>query len=455
MRARAFSSRPMVDEQEVEAVAQSMRQGLFSRFVGSPLPGTRELLQQSSHALVSLDAPFSFLGGPNVRRFEAAWAKFHQSTFAVSFNSATSGLIAALMALDAGPGTEVITTPLSFTATATAIVLAQGVPVFADIDPETMCLDPASVERAITPRTRCILPVHWAGNAGDFHDILAVAHRHGLPVVEDSCQAPGTLYDGRYLGTLGQAGVFSFSEPKNVMTGEGGMLLTGDANLAEKCRLIRNHGEAVIMPEDTDEYLANAVGYNFRMVEASAAMGWVQTSKLAQVNCIRHNNYKRLLGLLTDSFGDVLRPQRITHPDSFAAYTAVFMWDEEVSGLSRDLVAMALRAEGVPVATGVGRLMCDHPMFQRKLGFGRNGHPFREPVYQGRVDYSPEATPVAHRIHDHQYLGFFQTGWPNTPEDMEDISRAFEKILAHRSELVAMGYDRTPNHVARYDRGRG
>src|SRR5690349_3756013 len=161
VRQRPFSSRPMVDEQEIDAVVRAMRDGLFSRFVGSALPGTRERLQTPSAELVDLHEPFSFFGGPNVRRFEAAWAAAHDVPFAIAMNSATSAETAALMAMDIGPGAEVITTPLSFTATATAIVAANAIPVFADIDPETMCLNAEAVERAITPNTRAIVPVHW------------------------------------------------------------------------------------------------------------------------------------------------------------------------------------------------------------------------------------------------------------------------------------------------------
>ena len=363
IRTRPFVSRPHIDEREVEAVAQTVRDGLFSRFVGSPVPGTRALLRCTSAELATGDTAFSFLGGPNVRRFEAAWAEAHDVPYAVAMNSATSAITAALMAMDIGPGAEVITTPLSFTATATAIVAANAVPVFADIDPDTLCLDVRAVADAITPRTRAIIPVHWCGNAGDFRPLLELAHRARLRVLEDSAQAPGTRYGDRYLGTLGDAGVFSFSEPKNVMTGEGGMLVTADAGLAEKCRLIRNHGEAIPVDDDPDGYVMNVVGYNFRMVEATAALGWVQTSKLDMVNRIRHANYRYLADRLAARFGELMRPQRLTHPETFYAYTAVFLWSEERSGLPRNVVARALRAEGIPVATGVGRLLADHPMF--------------------------------------------------------------------------------------------
>lgn len=452
-RTKPFSSRPHIDEREIEAVSQTVRDGLFSRFVGSPIAGTREGLRMTSDELEKLDAPFSFFGGPNVRKFEAAWARAHDVPYAITMNSATSCLTAALMALDVGPGAEVITTPLSFTATATAIVAAQAVPVFADIDRDTLCLDPAAVERAITPQTKAIMPVHWCGNAGDFAPLLDIAKRHKLYVLEDAAQAPGTEYQGRMLGTFGDAGIFSFSEPKNVMTGEGGMLITSDPQIAEKCRLIRNHGESVPMPEDSDDFALNIIGYNFRMVEATGALGWVQTAKLDMVNQIRKKNYQYLRGKLAQVAGPYLVPQRITHPNSFYGYTAAFRWLEETSGISRDTVALALRAEGIPVATGVGRLMSDNILFRRKLAYGRSSHPFVQSSYSGHVEYDPQQLPNAHQAHDIEYLGFFLMGHPNTPLDMDDIVAAFEKIVAGRAALAELEKTHKPA-AAPFDRGR-
>jgi dTDP-4-amino-4,6-dideoxygalactose transaminase len=436
-----------VDEAEIEAVSAAMREGLFSRFVGSNLPGTREALRKTSEELRDVEGAFSFLGGPNVRRFEADWARLHDVPYAISVNSATSGLTAILMSMDIGPGAEVITTPLSFTATATAIVAAQATPVFADIDAETLCLSPESVERCIGPATKAILAVHWCGNAGDFAQILEVARRHGIPVIEDSAQAPGTQYQGRALGAWGAAGVFSFSEPKNVMTGEGGMIITSDVRIAEKCRLIRNHGEAVPTSADDEEFLRNVVGYNFRMVEIVAAMGWVQTARLPELNAIRNRNYLHLVAQLTDMPG--LTPQRVTHLETFAAYTAVFRWDAEATGVSRDAVAMALRKEGIPVATGVGRLMSDHPMFLKKIAYGAGGWPFLP-----HVDYDPARLPVAHRVHDEEYLGFFLMGWPNELSDMDDIARALKKVAENLPQLATFE-KANPGSLVSSDRGRG
>lgn len=447
VRKAPFRSLPRIDEREMEAVQAALREGVFSRFVGSNLQGTREAIRKSSEELRAEQGAFSFLGGPNVRRFEADWALLHEAPYAVSVNSATSGLTAILMAMDIGPGAEVITTPLSFTATAAAIVTAQAIPVFADIDAETFCLDAASVERSITPSTKAVLYVHWCGNAGDFDRVLEVALKYDIPVIEDAAQAPGTVYQGKPLGTWGAASVFSFSEPKNVMTGEGGMIVTSEVAIAEKCRLIRNHGEVVPELSDSDEFLRNVVGYNFRMVEIVAAMGWVQTERLPELNQIRNRNYRYLCAQLSGIPG--LTPQRITHPDTFAAYTAAFRWDAVTTEVSRDAAAAALRKEGIPVATGVGRLMSDHPMFLKKLAYGPTGWPF-----SSHVNYDPARLPFAHRVHDTEYLGLFLMGWPNAEKDMDDIARAFEKLSQNLSALSVYEKENTANLVD-YDLGRG
>jgi hypothetical protein len=142
-------------------------------------------------------------------------------------------------------------------------------------------------------------------------------------------------------------------------------------------------------------------------------------------------------------------PQRLTHPETFGGYTSAFRWSAN-TGLSRDLVALALRAEGIPVATGVGRLMSDNELFLRKLAYGRAGHPFSSVEYKGNVEYRAAKLPNAHRVHDHEYLAFFLCGWPNTPEDMDDIVTAIEKILAHR-ELLAQ---QAPAAPLLFNRGR-
>lgn len=435
VRTKEFRSRPFITEKMIDRVGRLMRQGRLTRFIGSPVLGTNEIIGLKSSKVENLDNPISFLGGPSVRKLESKWSKLHKIDYSISVNSATSGLTAAVMALNIGPGDEVICSPFSFTASATSIIIANAIPVFADIDLETFCLSPEAAKRAITESTRAIMPIHWNGNAGDLDAILSVAKSKRLKVIEDAAQAPGILYKGRFLGTHGDVGVFSLNEPKNIMTGEGGIIVTRDRATAIKCRLIRNHGEAIPDSKSSDDFVINAVGYNFRLVELLAEIGIVQLDHLIDLNKIRKENYAYLVKRLVDEFGEHIKPQRITHPGSYSPYTAGFRWMGKASKIHRNIVAEVLRSEGIPVANGVSRLMSENPLFQRQLAFGKEHCPFLCHLYKRRKKYSIPELPNAERLQNEEYLGFFQVGWPNTPADMDDIVKAFRKIMVNKSYL--------------------
>lgn len=449
VRKTAFQSKPMIDSREIDLVISLMKEGRFSQFVGSPIPGTSDLLKKQSLEVPLEDLGANYLGGEYVRKFEAEWSKIVGSDYCISVNSATSGLTTALLALGLEPGSEVITTPFSFTATVGAIVAANCVPVFCDIDHDTFCLSPEHLKSSITERTKCVLPVHWCGNAGELDKINSICKKYNLFMVEDAAQAPLSFYrcskrcfgcadscegliQGKAIGTFGDIGVFSFNQPKNLMTGEGGLIVTNDESIAVKCRLIRNHGEAIVNDEDSDDFISNVVGFNFRLSEIHAAIAYIQTTKHRKINKIRKENYQYLVKNLMLEFSDFLTPQKITHPDSYYSYTAAFRWNYRDAGVTRDTVAYALIAEGIPVFKGYHRLMCDHPMFKRKIAFGKNHHPW----VNNNIYYTDLELPNARNLVENEFLGFLQIGWPNTAQDMDDIVRAFGKILANKNALA-------------------
>lgn len=437
IRKKTFASRPHISNEEKKAFLACLDNLEFSRFIGSPTQNVRKEIQMTSREALRIKEFWSFMGGRNVRKFEALWAKYHQTPYAISVNSATSGLTTALLAAGIQPGDEVITSPFSFTATATSIVAAQAVPVFADVDLDTFCLSPSAVKEKITRRTAAIMPVHILGNAGDFDGIKKISKSNGLLLIEDAAQAPGTKFRGRYLGSHGHAGVFSFQETKNVMTGEGGMIITNNVHIAEKCRLLRNHGESIPSKQDSPDFGLNVVGHNFRLIEPAAALGWAQTNKLKFLNNIRRNNGFYLRKHLARVAGEYLKPQKLTHPESYYPYCLGFRWDPVSSGISRTLLVEALRSEGIPVATGYPRLMSENILFTKKNAYGSNHWPFSS-IPGRNLDYGDgrKGLPNALRLQYHEYIGFFQVGWPNTVTDMDDIVRAFEKILANKSLLV-------------------
>ncbi len=435
VRTREFRSRPYITEEMIDRVGALLREGRLTRFIGSPAPGTNEIIGLKSFQVEDLGNGFSFLGGPSVRKLESKWSKLHKIDYSIAVNSATSGLTAAIMALDIGPGDEIICSPFSFTASATSMVCANAIPVFADIDLDTFCLSPEAVESSITESTKAIMPIHWNGNAGDLDEIISIARSKGLKVIEDAAQTPGILYKGKHLGTYGDAGVFSLNEPKNIMTGEGGIIVTDSSEVTIKCRLIRNHGETIVDENSADDLVVNAVGYNFRLIELLAEIGVIQLDHLAYLNKVRQENYNYLVGKLVQEFSDYIKPQKITHLESYSSYTAGFRWLSKESKIQRDVVAHVLRSEGIPVASGVSRLISEHPLFQRQLAYGKNHCPFSCHLYKRRGKYSIPELPNAKRLQNEEYLGFFQVGWPNTTEDMDDIVEGFRKIMANKTQL--------------------
>ena len=210
--------------------------------------------------------------GARVEAFERAFAAYCGAKHAIATSSGTTALQTAVLAHGIGAGDEVITTPFTFIASANAVIFAGARPVFVDIDKRSYNLDPCLIEKAITTRTRAILPVHLFGNPCEMDAIVRTAARHGLTLIEDACQAHGAAVGGRKVGTFG-TGCFSFYPTKNVTTAEGGMITTNDDELADRARLLRSHGQR-------QRYYHESIGYNFRMTEIQAAIGLVQLGRL-------------------------------------------------------------------------------------------------------------------------------------------------------------------------------
>lgn len=220
--------------------------------------------------------------GPRVKEFEEAFAGMCSTQYAVATSSGTTALHLALAANNIGEGDEVITSPFTFIASANSILYTGARPVFVDIDPRTFNLDPELLEQAITPRTRAIMPVHLFGLCSNMDPILAIAQKYGLTVIEDACQSHGAEYKGKRAGSFG-TGAFSLYATKNITTGEGGMITTDDPEIAEKCRVLRQHGMR-------RRYYHDELGFNFRMTDIQAAIGTAQIKKFEQFNQQRMAN---------------------------------------------------------------------------------------------------------------------------------------------------------------------
>lgn len=220
--------------------------------------------------------------GPRTALFEERFAALCGVDHAIAVTSGTVALYIALLAHNIQPGDEVITSPFTFVATANAILFAHAVPVFADVEPTTFNIDPDAIEAAITPKTKAIMPVHLYGHIAQMERIQEIADRHGLAVIEDACQAVSASYNGTMAGGFG-TGTFSFYATKNIMTGEGGMITTDDAEIADRCRLFRNHGMKT-------RYYHDRLGFNFRMTDLQSAIGLVQLDRIEDINRRRQEN---------------------------------------------------------------------------------------------------------------------------------------------------------------------
>ncbi|MDB6035603.1 MAG: Glutamine--scyllo-inositol transaminase, partial [Verrucomicrobiales bacterium] len=223
----------------------------------------------------------AFAGGPYVSAFEQDFASFCGARHAIGLGSGTEALWLVLLALGIGPGDEVITVPSTFMATAEAITYTGATPVFVDIEEETYTMDPALLAKAITPRTKAIIPVHLFGQTADMDPILEIARNHGLPVIEDACQAHGAVYKGKKAGTLGIAGAFSFYPGKNLGAfGEAGAVVTDDSELKKKIEIFRDHGQA-------KKYYHDFVGWNCRMDGLQGAILKIKLKHLERGNNLR------------------------------------------------------------------------------------------------------------------------------------------------------------------------
>jgi perosamine synthetase len=265
------------------------------------IPAARPLIGPEERAAVErVLASGQVVQGPEVAAFEQEFARVVSGRRCVAVNSGTSALHLGLLALGIGPGDEVVVPSFTFAATANAVVLAGATPVFADIDPVTFCLDPAAVAAAVSPRTVAVMPVHLYGHPASMTALEAVADRHGIAVVEDACQAHLASWQGRPVGAFGAVAAFSFYPTKNMTTGEGGMVVCGDEDVARKVRLLRNQGME-------RRYENEVVGFNARMTDVAAAIGRVQLTKLVGWTERRRRNAafldQHLGGLAADGLG--------------------------------------------------------------------------------------------------------------------------------------------------------
>nr|WGD93331.1 DegT/DnrJ/EryC1/StrS family aminotransferase [Bacillus subtilis] len=310
--------------------------------------------------------------GPKVQQFEKEFAAFVGAKHAVAVNSCTAPLFLALKAKGIGPGDEVITSPLTFSSTANTIIHTGATPVFADIDQNTLNIDPVNLEAAVTPRTKAVVPVHFGGQSCDMDAILAIAQNHGLFVLEDAAHAVYTTYKQRMIGSIGDATAFSFYATKNLATGEGGMLTTDDEELADKIRVLSLHGMSKAAWNRYSSnggwyYEVESPGYKMNMFDLQAALGLHQLKRLDDMQKRREEiagryqtAFQQISGLITP----------FVHDDGrHAWHLYVLQVDDKKAGVTRAEMITALK-DKYNIGTSVHFIPVHiHPYYQKQFGY--------------------------------------------------------------------------------------
>ena len=366
-----------------------------------------------------------FLGGVEIKAFEAEWAERFGVPHVVSVNSATSGLYAALGALGISPGDEVIVPPYTMSATVMAPLIYGAIPVFADIDPDTFCIDVAKVRAAITPKTKAIIAVNLFGQAAPIAELMALAQEFDLKVIEDNAQGPLATEHGRYAGTIADIGVFSLNYHKHIHAGEGGMCATHDPVLALRLQAIRNHAENIVEHAPIADPV-NMIGYNYRMTEMSAAVGRTQLAKIESEVMRRQHLAERLSEGIAGLEG--LTAPLVRDGCRHVYYVWAAKVNESVLGVSRSAFSAALSAEGFPHFVGYVRPLYLLPAFQRRIAIGRDGWPF---TLTNRT-YEKGLCPVAERMHEQELLCYETCAYRLDDAMIGDLISAIRKVHGQR-----------------------
>jgi perosamine synthetase len=350
--------------------------------------------------------------GPKVGEFEEAFAARVGAAYAVSVSSGTAALHAAAFAAGLKAGNEAITTPLTFAATANCVLYQGATPVFADVSGDTLNLDPKQVTTKISPKTRAIIPVDYAGHPADLTTIVELAQRHGLTVIEDACHALGAEYGGRRVGGIADMTVFSFHPVKHITTGEGGMVTTNDPKLAETLRRFRNHGISSDARQRQSagqwHYEMVLLGFNYRLPDIVCALGLQQLSKL-DANLARR---REIAALYTSAFREIpgVIPPAVRDDVNPAWHLYPMRLDLERLTADRAQVFRALRAENIGVNVHyipVHR----HPYYREQFGYKGGEFPVAEDAYERLI-----SLPMFHSMSD---------------QDVNDVVTAVRKVLVH------------------------
>ncbi len=374
--------------------------------------------------------------GPNCVALQDEFAAWNGNRYAITTNGGTAALHMGLVACECGCGDEVIVPAYSWSSSATCVMQHNAIPVFVDIDFDTMNIDVDRIEHAITPKTKAIVVVHLHGLAVDMDAVMAIADKHGLRVIEDACQAHGAKFKGKKVGTLGHCAAFSFNQNKCLVSGEGGMFVTEDDAMRKRAQALWSFGEE-IAPTERRDYHVYAMGWNYRNNDLTAAFGRAQLTRLDHYLRVQKENATALTRELEGTPNLILPTESPECEHNWYNYTIRF--DMEALGHPhdarpfRDKIVRALNAEGLETLVWQSFILPAMTVFQGKDGYG-HGCPWSCP-HAEHVDYSPERFPIATKHCDSHTGMTTPLRAPNGPEVATLAGHAIKKVLANLDQL--------------------
>jgi len=374
--------------------------------------------------------------GPNCNAFQEEFAAWNGNKYAITTNSGTAALHMCLVACDCGTGDEVIVPAYSWSSSATCVMQHNSIPVFVDIDFDSMNIDPDKIEQAITSKTKAIIAVHLHGLPAQMDRIMAIAKKHNLKVIEDACQAHGAKFDGKKVGTIGDCAAFSFNQNKCLCAGEGGMFVTDSEEMLEKARSLWSFGETITDMKNRD-YHVYSMGWMYRNSDLNAAFGRAQLKKLDDYLAYQRESTKHLTELLKDVPYLILPTSPQKCETNGYNYTIRFdlkaMGCEEDASEFRYKIIEALKAEGVETGVWQRFILPAMAVFQAKNGYGK-GCPWHCPNAQ-EVDYSVEQYPMAQKHCDTHTGMTMPLRLPNDLKTVMLMADGFRKVMENIDQI--------------------
>ena len=387
---------------ETKAALKVIKSGKLSSFLGNQEQGLK--------------------GGKYVEKFEKKIQSFFKVKYAITVNSWTSGLVCAIGAIGVEPGDEVIVPTWTMSACAAAVLHWNAIPVFADIEEDTFCICPKSIKKKISNRTKAIIVVDIFGHPANYQEIKKIAKKYHLKIICDAAQSPGSKYFGKFSGTTGHIGGFSFNYHKHIHTGEGGAIVTNSKIYAKKMKLIRNHAEAVVLDDSKTSDLVNMLGHNFRMGEIEAAIGIQQLAKLNIIIKKRQYIAKLLINKLSKL--KYIRLPVIKKNCTHVFYVFSIVLDNKIMG-KRDVIISLLNKYGLKkIGKGYQNLHLQ-PIYQKKICYGKKNFPWS--LTKNKINYKKGICPNAEKLHSKSFLSFGISFYDLNKQDVHNIFMIFKK----------------------------